>query len=360
MATRQSKKNAITQTLASTPNATQFEAKSLPTPFAVVEAALAAKAEAKEAKKLAPREILTFGVMTFDPVDFICTRINTDEARFSILRSMAWYIDMALLGEIKALYFKMFADLREAGEVESYSEFVRAMDVQDARERNLEAQGFAAGSGVHTVRLLATLRSDWHDRAHAHKTDYIMPSVTALIRGEKPQMPDALSKLKLKDLAEDMSEGDEEEAKALYLDLLSREEMVATNRHEAAVERQRALVSIYEFVDHTNVDCESDVEFVTLPTILRARIVTGMLKTIDTTLVQLATNRKVGVLEYAAARKELKAVVPELKALQLTRLCDGDAVDMPADDSGTAGSAWQNGSELKSVMRQGIASARKH
>lgn len=293
----------------------------------------------------------------FDPIDFIRSNIHSEEAQKSIFRSMSWYIDMALINEVRSLFFKIFTDLKDGGSFQDYDEFLASMTVEEAREANLVEQGFNNSGSILTMRMLTILREDWHDAAYINQRHEKL-SIPVLIRSEKVQVPSIMSKTKLRAIAEDECDGETAEAVTeFYNDLLLRETTLADQRFESAKARVPVLVHMYEFIENTSILQTAD--FCDLPTAVRHRLVTGMKKVVGDAMLALATNRKVSVLEFAGARKELRLAIAQLDVLLASALCDDDAVDTtPCSGGHSAGRDWNAASDNKRLMHAAIIDAR--
>jgi hypothetical protein len=271
---------------------------------------------------------------TFDPIDFVKTNVTTEKARAGILSSMAWYIDMMVINQLRAVFFDLYRDMQAHGEdvtrrtADSYSDFLKAMNDRVQREANMVELGFMESAGVGSIRKLLVLRQDWHNEAMTAMTAvrtnfiYVVPTIEELLRNEKPQMPNALTKEKLRALAEDVAEGDTDAAVELFNDLVLREELQAKDRHAAAAERHDALIGIGEFIEHTNPVSEAD--FNDLPLDSRKRLITGIKNSIAQATQRLATDRTVNVLDFMAARKELKATTNAINAVLAHPMFDED------------------------------------
>lgn len=252
---------------------------------------------------------------SLDPIDFVSTRVTHDRAKQSILSSMAWSIDMLLLGTLRSLFFSVFRDMQANGDIDSYNEFLATMSEKEGAEANLVEQGFTNRAGdIDTARKLMLLRQEWHDAAlRGASADRRMLTVEELLRSERPQQVTALTRAKLEALAEDDAGGDKELAAEVLKELLLREEMQALDRHESNKQRVPAMCHMAHFIEATGT--ANSAEFSELPLDVRKRLILSIQRSISQATQRLTSDRSVSVIEFLAVRKELKAVATEVEQM---------------------------------------------
>lgn len=257
---------------------------------------------------------------SFDPIDFVQTRVHNERARVRVLSSLAWTLDVTLIAQVRTLFFDMFKDMQVGGDIDNYNDYLAAMSAREQREANLVEQGFLDGEGVYSIRRLLVLRQQFHDAVDAAQLNsrYVMPTIEQLLANEKPQKANALTKEKLRMLADDEYPNDKAEAQALYEEYVKREDLQAIDRHEAAQSRIPAIAGMCHFIGNTSTVAEAD--FNDLPLDTRKRIITGLQGALGRALTDLAADRKVDVLQFAAARRELKAAAVEITELMAAPL----------------------------------------
>lgn len=293
-------------------------------------------------------------VATFDPIDFVRNYVTNDDAKREVLSSMSWYIDATLTNSVRTLFFRLFDDLKVSGDIDNYNEFLARMDEDDARQKALVEQGMMETLNVSTIRQLSLMRVTWHDAVYELNPRHTCKPIAELIRSEKVQLPDALSKAKLRTVAEMLCEGEDEPAiEAMYQELLTREEIQAKNRFETARNRMDALIGMYEFIDNTSTLAE--VSFEELPVATRRTLLENTKRALSQAMMRMTTNRKISVLEFGAALKELKHADKLIAEVLSSKVYDEEAIVVPAADAGEAGRDWNGASEEKSARRRQMA-----
>lgn len=307
--------------------------------------------------------IIVTSPRSFDPIDFVHTRIHNERARVRVLSSLAWTLDVTLIGQVRTLFFDMFKDMQVGGDIDNYNSFLAAMNEREQRETNLVEQGFLEGEGVYSIRRLLALRSKFHDAVDTAQVNsrYVMPTIEQLLANEKPQKANALTKEKLRMLADDEYPNDKAEAQALYEEYVKREDLQAIDRHEAAQSRIPAIAGMCHFIGNTSTVTEA--EFSDLPLDTRKRIISGLQGALGRALTDLAADRKVDVLQFAAARRELKAAVVELTELLAAPLFNESTSQSQIDEARLdkkleATGEWNRQSGFTSEHRQALLAQR--
>lgn len=254
---------------------------------------------------------------TFDPIEFVRTYVTTEKARHHVLSSMAWYIDITTLNVLRTLFFSVFQSMQAGGTIDHYNDFLADMNAAESRERNLVEQGFMETEGVGTLRRLFLLRQTWHDAALVNPR-HQMPSLDTLLLNEKPQLPNALTKEKLRILAEDEAEGDAAVAEEIFNELVHRETMQAMDRLDASRARVPAMIGMAGFIEATSTEQEAD--FNDLPITTRKRLLQGTVSALGQATSRMTTDRSVNAIEFLAIRKELKAATAALNEVLMSDL----------------------------------------
>lgn len=306
---------------------------------------------------------------SFDPLVFVSDRINNTRAKARVLSSLAWTLDTTMIGQVRTLFFDMFRDMTMRGEdtsnqtINSYNDFLKAMNEREQRETNLVEQGFMEGEGVYSIRRLLALRQSYHDAVIGVEMNsrHVIPTIEQLLLNEKPQKANALTKEKLRMLADDEYPDNKADADALFEEFVKREDLQAIDRHEAAQSRFPAIAGMVHFIGNTSTVTEA--EFSDLPMDTRKRIITGLQGAVSRALTDLASDRKVSVLEFAAARRELKSAFEELAELlqapQFNAGVSQSQIDEARlDKSLESTGEWNRQSGFTHEHRQAILSAR--
>lgn len=293
----------------------------------------------------------SIGARTFDPLDFVQTNVTSERARAQVLSSMAWYLDVTLINNVRAVFFDMFRDMQSAGDIDSYNTYLAAMSEREQREANLVEQGFMETEGIASIRRMLMLRVEWHDAVGAVNDRHVMPTIESLLQNEKVQTPNALTREKLRALADDEAEGNKQTADELYEELVRREELQAADRHETAKARIPAISGMVQFIGNTST--YSSADFSELPLTTRKRLIEGIKNAIGQAVQRLATDRQVNVLEFMATRKELKAASQLISDVLAAPLFNDDStqasVDNARQDKDLAARGLERGADGKFV-----------
>lgn len=284
----------------------------------------------------------SIGARTFDPIDFVQTNVFSERARYQVLNSMAWYLDITLINNVRSVFFDLFRDMQGAGDIDSYNEYLAAMSEREQRETNLVEQGFMDTEGIGSIRRMLLLRRDWHDAVGSLNEKHVMPTIESLLLGEKVQTTTALTREKLRMLADDEAEGNKALADELFADLVKREDLQAADRHETAKARIPAIGGMVQFIGNTSSLTSAD--FSELPLDTRKRLIEGIRNAIGQAVGRMASDRKINVIDFMATRKELKAA---------TVLID-EVLAAPMFNDGFSQPALDNARQNKDLANRGF------
>lgn len=277
----------------------------------------------------ATKGIVVASPNSFDPIDFIQTRVHHEQARQQILSSMAWYMDRTITGALQRLYFDLFQVMQIGGHIDNYNDFLAYMQDKNDREAALVEQGMMEGEGVYALRRMMLLRQTWHDAALGNPR-HVIPTIEQLLDNEKVQKPTALTREKLRLLAEDEAEGDKELEEEIFQELIKREELQAADRFEAMMARKPALIAIASFIEHTGTLQEAD--FNDLPLDTRKRLIEGMKSAVQQAVTRMTSDRRINVLEFMSIRKELKSVAQQLDDVLAHPIYSGTTTQASIDE----------------------------
>jgi hypothetical protein len=275
------------------------------------------------------KPVFVYTPKNFDPIEYIKRDASHDAAKFRMLSYMAWSLDNLLVRQLTTLFFDVQRDIIDNGgtdtdgnSIDSYNDFLRAMEVREARERNLDEQGFLQSGGVKLVQQLMVLRIDWHDIA-ADQRQAAMPTMRAqpyptiesLIRNQ--QLPEVSQQTKAKFQALAKYDAGEDAAPELVKEYFDAYMLRATqdneHRFQRAKERVNSLVGLAEYVLSNNMI--DTVDFVDLPKDARLDMMNAAVRACDAGVKELITNRKVAVEDMVPGKKMLAAAKKEIESL---------------------------------------------
>ena len=284
----------------------------------------------------------------FDPIEYFKRDASHDAAKYRALSYMAWSLDNLLVRSLTTLLFDLQRDIIENGgtdsegnTIDNYNEVLRAMEVRETRERNLQEQGFLQTSGVKLVQQLMVLRIDWHDAAADQRSSAMpgsrveaYPTVETLIRNQRLQEVSSQTKKKFQVLAEyDAGEGATPEQIKEYFDAyMLRASQEADDRFRRAKERVNTLVGLADHIHAMNMI--EDVTFTDLPKDARLDMLNAATRACDAGIKELIGNRRVPVEDMVPGKKMLVAAKQEIEAIAAA--LDSDPIGQehgPDDDT---------------------------
>jgi hypothetical protein len=184
--------------------------------------------------------------------------------------------------------------------------------------------------GIGSIRRLLLLRRDWHDAVGSLNDKHVMPTIESLLQGEKVQTTTALTREKLRMLADDEAQGNTALADELFAELVKREDLQAADRYETSKARIPAIAGMVQFIGSTSTIDSAD--FNELPLDTRKRLIEGIKNAIGQAVGRMATDRKINVIDFMATRKELKAATALIDEVLAAPLFN-DGFSQPALDN---------------------------
>lgn len=266
----------------------------------------------------------------YDVLDDVESRLMPGELKSRTLASMAWTMDMMCINTARSLFYDVYRETTEVNSVDAFNTYMSNVSTMNMRGAHTEEIGFENADAWDTLIMLMSLRGVWHDAAaKASQRMYQPTELLEMMANEKQQAVNALDRQKLGLMAEFSADGDEKMTK----ELIDRMEQMQNARYKDSFELRRKLIpAINEILVRassvvklssgvrfgTADDPQDHAEFHQLPVLTQYRLIGAAVRAIERTLMDLGTNRRITMMEYAAYLRDggaaIKAINEVLKA----------------------------------------------
>lgn len=247
----------------------------------------------------------------YDPIEHLEELLVSPKLRADALRQWAWYVDRQIVSTAYGLFYDMWEEAKDTGSVDSFAEFATYMHEKTNRETNLVEQGFMSTGGVTRLQQLLIYRDEAHDAAETLIGDrYKRPEVEQMLLDEQPRRVDALSKTKLRKLAEAEANGDKELEEAMFAQLIARRVARNKDAHERRLELVPIVVGLLQFIGARAPD---EARFYDLPIDTQKRMVEQLVAIIKRSTSSMADARDVDEFDFCVMMREGKAAIAAIE-----------------------------------------------